>query len=211
MKESSVLQITSSSNSGIGTGFVIDSDEKGVVVATCSHVIASCTAESLLVEGLVAVLRDDYKSAGLDLAILYVEGLVRDPFKVAENQPEKVKLFGYTYFNTKIRNNIKGEVMNKLDAKYDVSLSGEGQTIKIIRLSSQHKISSGYSGSPVICEQSGVVVGMVALEVSGNSSESYTNYAISAKHILENYDFPKQKERKSNSRSFIADNLFFIQ
>ncbi|MCH9739338.1 MAG: serine protease, partial [Epsilonproteobacteria bacterium] len=146
MDKQSILKITSSENNTIGTGFVIDFDEKGVIVVTCSHVVNNCYAESLLVEGLIAIVKNDYKFIGLDLAILYVEGLKREPFIVEEQEPKKVKLFGYTYFNTKIRSNIKAEGMNDINAKYDVSLTGEGQTIEIIRLSSQHKISNGYSG-----------------------------------------------------------------
>lgn len=97
--------------------------------------------------------------------------------------------------------------MSNLDAKYEVSLKGKGQTIELIRLSSQHKISSGYSGSPVICESTGVVVGMVALEVSANSTESYTNYAISAKHILENHTVRSPKPKKSVFVTEVFDTL----
>ncbi len=207
MKTDSILQITSSSTKGIGTGFVIESDANGTVVATCSHVVSTCGSASILVEGVEAIVQNDFAEYGLDLAILYVEGLQRDSLVVQEAKSDKVKLFGYTQFNTNIRANIKGEWMLDVDAKYDVSLRGEGQTIDTIRLSSKHKISSGYSGSPVICEQSGVVVGMVALEVSGNSSESYTNYAISAKHILENHHFSSAPAKKSVFVTEVFDTL----
>lgn len=56
MNKKSILQITSSLTNGIGTGFVIDSNKKGVLVATCSHVVTSCGAESLLVEGFKALV-----------------------------------------------------------------------------------------------------------------------------------------------------------
>lgn len=207
MNENAILQITSSKNSGIGTGFVIESDTNGIVVVTCSHVVSACGSASILVEGTEAVVQNNFAEQGLDLAILYVEGLHRDALVVEEVKADKVKLFGYTQFNTNIRANIKGEWMLDVDAKYDVSLTGEGQSISVIRLSSKHKISSGYSGSPVICEQSGVVVGMVVLEVKENSIESYTNYAISVKHILEHYAFPKQKEPKSLFVSQVFDTL----
>ena len=210
MNRDSILQVTSSKNNAIGTGFVIDLDEKGVVLATCSHVVSACGDDALLVDGVTAIVKEDFSSKGLDLAILYVEGLQKEPFKVEAIASEKVKLFGYTQFNTKIRANVKGEGMEDIDAKYNVSLKSqssqkdEGDTIEIIRLSSQHKISSGYSGSPVLCEKTNVVVGMVALEVSGNATESYTNYAISAKHILENYKI-------TSSNSSVSSPLFVTE
>jgi len=208
MSKSTILKISSATGNGLGTGFVIDSYETGIVVATCSHVVSTCKADSILVEGCKAVVKHDYQSLGLDLAILTVEGLEREALTVEFSSPKKVKIFGYTHFNTKIRANIKSESMDNVNAKYDVSLSGEGEEVNIIRLSSQHKISSGYSGSPVICEESGVVVGMVALEVSGNSNDSYTNYAISAKHILDKYDFPSKVTKPKASKSLFVTEVF---
>lgn len=207
MNEKSILKITSSTNGGIGTGFVIERDEEGVVVATCSHVVSTCGADTLLVEGMDAVLQKDFSSKGLDLAILSVKGLEQVPLTVAYASSESVKIYGYSYFNTQTRANVKGEWMKNIEAKYNVSLRGEGETIEAIRLSSTHKISSGYSGSPVICEQRGVVVGMVALEVSGNSQDSYTNYALSAKHILENSNLPLPSPRKSLFVTKVFDTL----
>jgi len=197
MNKGSILKITSTRGNGLGTGFVIDSYDKGIVVATCSHVVSMCNSDGLLVEGYVAIVKNDYKDLGLDLAILIVEGLKREVLTVELSSPKKVKVVGYSQFNTKIRNNIKIETMKSIDAEYDIVLFGEGEEINKIRLSSKHKISSGYSGSPVICEETGVVIGMVVLEVSGNSNDSYTNYAISSKHILEKYDFSNQVEQKS--------------
>ena len=198
MNKGSILKITSTRGNSLGTGFVIDSYDKGIIVATCSHVVSSCNSDSLLVEGYTAIVKNDYKDLGLDLAILIVDGLKREVLTVELSSPKKVKVVGYTQFNTKIRANIKIETMKNIDAEYDIILFGEGEEINNIRLSSQRKISSGYSGSPVICEETGVVIGMVALEVSGNSNDSYTNYAISSKHILEKYDFSKVSKNKKN-------------
>lgn len=100
MNRESIVKITSSSNNGLGTGFVIDSDEKGVMIATCSHVVGNCNKESLLVDGVMATVKNDFKTIGLDLAILYVESLKREPFTIREQEPEKVRLYGYMYFNT---------------------------------------------------------------------------------------------------------------
>lgn len=207
MNGKGILKITSSTNGGIGTGFVIERDEEGVVVATCSHVLSTCGVERVLVDGVEALVQEDFSSKGLDLAILYVKGLEQEPLQLAEQSSERVKIYGYTHFNTKLRANVKGEWMQNVEAKHHVSLTGEGETIEVIRLSSAHKISSGYSGSPVICEQRGVVVGMVALEVSGNSHDSYTNYALSAKHILENSNLPSPSPSQSVFVTKVFDTL----
>ena len=50
MHKNSILKITSSSNSTIGTGFVIDKQEQRLIVVTCSHVLNACNPDAILVE-----------------------------------------------------------------------------------------------------------------------------------------------------------------
>ena len=57
--KSSVVNIESVSNSSFGTGFVIDSDERGVYILTCGHVVA--------------------KGEFVDIAVLYVSRLHLSP------------------------------------------------------------------------------------------------------------------------------------
>ena len=175
MNFDSILQITSSKEC-LGTGFVVKQDTNGIFIATCGHVLKTCD-EQVLVDGKVAkVIKNEY-SKGLDIAILYVEGLIRTPLTLNPSlSPTTVRVVGYSKF----LDAVKKEPINSIPLKKDVELSKFNKTIKIFKLHPSENISHGYSGSPVICEDTNQVIGIVALQEGLN-----TNYAISIEHLLE--------------------------
>ena len=196
MKERSILKISSSNGKGLGTGFVIDKDEKGVFVATCGHVV-NTFGEAILVDDKEATVLKNHYDEGLDIAILYVEALQREALTVEYNsEAKKVKVQGFTYFGA----DVKKETMSDIDAKHKIELEKANRSIEIVRLTPKEKITSGYSGSPVICEKTGVVVGMVIVE----AREQHTNYAISVKHLLEVYSF-SNVEAKPKKSVFVTE------
>jgi S1-C subfamily serine protease len=71
----SIVNIESVSNNSFGTGFVIDSDEKGVYLLTCQHVLDD--VETPVVENVLA--RVIAKGGFIDMAVLYVSKLHLEP------------------------------------------------------------------------------------------------------------------------------------
>jgi len=201
MSREGILKISSSKGKCLGTGFVIDKDEKGVFIATCGHVVETCGTENILVDEQEASVIKNYYDEGLDIAILYLSKVKINPLDVIyDTQSKKVEVEGFTYFGK----DIKKEGMINIGAKYNVEIERGNQRIEIIRLTSKEKITSGYSGSPVISENTGMVVGMVIVE----AREKYTNYAISSKHLLDVYALPilsPKIEEKSKEKKFSLD------
>jgi len=94
--DKSIFSIKNIDNTVLGTGFVIDSDNNGVFVATCGHVVNNC-GDSIVIEGVTPeVVKNTYKD-GLDLAILYVKGLFQNSLPLKENKEAKVgKVIGFS-------------------------------------------------------------------------------------------------------------------
>lgn len=190
----SILEITNESRSSLGTGFVIDKDHNGIFVATCGHVVNDC-GETILVEGKKPkVLKNCYLD-GLDLAILFVEDIDKEPFLIIDNKSAEIaQVIGYS----KLLGDPKRESINNIQIKTGIEII-KTTTLKIdaIKLYPKERISSGYSGSPVICQTSNKVIGIVNIQV-GDS----TNYAISAKHLLEIHNFPDTANSTTPSKEY---------
>ena len=83
--DKSVLQIFNKEKSCLGTGFVIDTDQDGVYVVTCGHVINNCK-DSILVEDFEAEIKQNHYEDDLDLAILYVKGLFKEALFISNEK-----------------------------------------------------------------------------------------------------------------------------
>lgn len=166
----SVLEITNRKGSALGTGFVIKLDDNGVFIATCGHVVNSCSDEILVNEKPSEIICNKYGD-GLDLAILYVKGLKLQPFNLALAGNTQAKVIGYS----KIIGINKKETIPNISVKKDIEIN----YIKSIKLYPPENICEGYSGSPVICELTNNVIGIV------NIKSGQENYAISSEHLAE--------------------------
>jgi len=170
---SSVLEITSKNGSALGTGFVVKLDENGGYVATCGHVVNSCGDDILVNDQNSSVFCNKY-SNGLDLAILYVPDLKLQPLQLAFAGDSKVKVVGFS----KIIGKNKKEIIQNISVKKEIEID----SIKSIKLYPEEDICEGYSGSPVLCEVTNNVVGVV------NIKSGQENYAISSEHLAELID-----------------------
>ena len=106
----SVLEITSKDGNALGTGFVVKLDDDGAYIATCGHVVNSC-GDGILVNQQESKVIDNKYSDGVDLAILYVQGIKLEPFKLALVGDHPVKVIGYSKI---IGNNKKETISNML-------------------------------------------------------------------------------------------------
>lgn len=172
----SVVKITNKEETVLGTGFVIKEDENGVYVATCGHVVSNCKTTPTI-EGFDSeIIKNEYEN-GLDLSVLYVKGLYRKPLIVSDHKDSKhVQVIGFS----KLSDQPKKEPVNDIPVKFNIEFE-KSASVKIdaIKLYPQEKISKGYSGSPVICQDLKKVIGIVNIQVGDD-----TNYAICAKHLI---------------------------
>ncbi|GAC20967.1 S1 family peptidase [Paraglaciecola arctica] len=186
--DNSILAIYNKDRSVLGTGFVIDSDNDGIFIATCGHVVTNC-GDNILVEGTTpTIIQNKYKE-GIDLAILYVEGIQLPPLAIqASKITKEAKVIGYTrLLGDPIKESIQGIlVKTKIEIKKSDFL-----TIDTLALSTPEPISNGYSGSPVICNHSNKVVGIVCIQ-----KDKTKNYAICSKHLLDIYSIPNEVKQE---------------
>jgi len=193
--DNSVLRISNNERALVGTGFVIDSDDNGVFVATCGHVVNDC-GKNILVEGNGAQLIINAYDDGLDLAVLYVTGLNKYPLPVMVNKlADRVNVIGYST----LMGDPKKEAINKISVKTKIEVTKKPNfSVASIRLYPKEAISSGYSGSPVICNSTNNVIGIVNIQVGED-----TNYAICAKHLLDIYSVknPKVEDIRTKSKA----------
>lgn len=202
--QNSVLRISNQSENTLGTGFVIKTNDSGSYIATCGHVIKNC-GESILVDGLKPRIISNTYSEGLDLAILFVEGLNRKAFEISLKKPKLVKVIGYS----RLLDDCKKETINNIITKHDIEITTqESKIIRSIKLYPNESICEGYSGSPVICEESNGVVGIINLQVGEDE-----NYAISSSHLQELFDTPIviNDEKKYSKKISIKSNLTDLQ
>ncbi|WP_300179150.1 serine protease [uncultured Aliivibrio sp.] len=174
----SILKIHNTINDKFGTGFVIGKDSNGVFILTCGHVING-VEEQLLVDGKAAKTIQNNYSSGLDLAVVYVENLDLKVFTFSN----PIENTGYSVIGfTKLGKDIKKEEINHIRIKKDIEIEKFDHNIKInhIKIHTNDEISSGYSGSPLICMNTNTVIGIVNIK-NGPS----VNYAISNIHINE--------------------------
>jgi hypothetical protein len=142
-------------------------------VATCGHVVNSCGDDILVNEQNSTVFWNKY-SDGLDLALLYVPGLKLQPLQLAFAGDSKVKVVGYS----KIIGKNKKEIISNISVKNGIEIA----SVKSMKLYPEEDICEGYSGSPVLCEVTNNVVGVV------NIKSGQENYAISSEHLAELID-----------------------
>jgi len=175
----SVLKVSNKNGKCFGTCFVIDKDKEGAYVATCGHVLQNCNEDEILVDDLDAhVIKNEYTN-GLDLAILYVKGLSNiSPLILSDdenfNNASNIHVIGFTSYMGK----------EKKEPMYDITIKDgiELNQIKSMKLYTKEEISRGYSGSPVICDNTKSVIGIVNIQDTKDK-----NYAINIQHLKNIY------------------------
>jgi hypothetical protein len=175
VKRTNTFLITSNKSRDIGTGFCLYQDNQGSYLVTCSHVVEACGVEHLVVDGLPAKLLHQGSSDGVDLALVYVKGLAHaTPLSCSFEAKDRGVAF-----------RVEGFKPFKKESYLLRELSGVIETVSTIyqpnsrvdtyELSIHDKnftIERGYSGSAIICEQSGEVIA-VATDRHQNGKQAY--------------------------------------
>jgi CHASE2 domain-containing sensor protein len=170
-----------------GTGFVIHQDEGVTYLLTCAHVVRDVGGrENVIVRGNCAQLVDCGKSDADDLAVLAVAHRSDIPSEkqLDELPPLKLGLYGkrsrrfviHGYYSDGTKTFKSQKVKGQLGDKENIS-NPSGDIAPIWKLKvddGDDNLQSGYSGSPVIDEETGYVVGVAAqvLDSQGKRGEA---------------------------------------
>ncbi len=205
----STFLIKSTQNKSFGTAFCVHSDDKGAFLVTCTHVVEACTKDALQVNGHEAKLLHLGSSKDIDLAVVYVEGLeeVVALQLLAESQELNVtfSLDGFKVHKdgTHLQRPLNGSIQNISKIHNDDKVVNTYE----LKIEDAYSIEKGYSGSALLCESTGKVLG-VATDKQSNGKQAY---AIPIKYLEEIWtDFPEdlfcqEDEQKSNfSREVFA-------
>jgi len=175
----SIMKVSNTKNSSFGTGFIIDTNDDGIFIITCGHVVNG-VEKNLLVDNVSANLIINTYSEDLDLALLFVKNLSG---KKLDIELEKESNNGYVIGYTKLMDSAKKESITDIRIKNNIEIDKLTRKINAIKLYPNESINAGYSGSPVICSKTHKVIGVVNIQIG-----SEINYAISTRHIENIYD-----------------------
>lgn len=169
---SSTFLVRSTNNSSFGTAFCVHSDDHGAYLVTCTHVVEECGMESLEVNGQRANCLYHGSRDDIDLAVVYVEGLLDCKVLRLSNTSQQPD----TMFT------IEGFKRHKTDSYLLRMLNGSLQTISQIYFASktiytyellienEYTIEKGYSGSAIV--SNGEVIA-VATDRNSNGKQAY--------------------------------------
>jgi len=179
----SIVKISSSSSKLLGTGFVVSCKKQHKYIITCGHVVNNCNDDLFADKMKANILANEYDN-GLDLAVLQVESLSKPPLTIKDGgKSENAKVIGYSLLGK----DPKLEHVNNIPVKTGIKIEKIGDELDYIRLNPDQQLSHGYSGSPVICTSTGLVIGVVTTQVAKDS-----NYAISSNYIANLLDIKSQ-------------------
>lgn len=180
-----VVLITSRSSSRFGTGFIVHHDSQGAFVVTCAHVIEEVGSEDAVVNhrpDLPVSLITSGMSVGVDLAVLLARGLTDRPalqLSLDAAPDLSVVITGYRFHTQRghILRSIRGTLGNQ------VYLQTRGIPNRApawdLRIEGDEQLADGYSGSPIVEEESGLVIAIAShLEREGRRGQAISANAI---------------------------------
>ena len=187
----SLVLITNSENQSFGTGFVIRRQRNYSYILTCSHVVEE-TPKALLVDSIKAKIIYQGSSDGLDLAILKV-ALDKEPLVLMQSECSNFEIQGFKSF--KNNDHILEPIECSLDTKIEFRpQSGESVSGWKLNIDETDTVERGYSGSPLICKDSGKVVAVVS-----NRKGNRDGFAISIENLKTIWkDIPRNFIKKEN-------------
>ncbi len=167
--QDSIVLITSSDDDipNFGTGFAVYKEQDFVYIVTCSHVIRDVTKKNSKV--LVSRYPSETIDIGSidgpdDIAILRVKGLLNiKPLTISLSGKSgySILIKGFQSFDNKY---LIKEVKGKLGKEIGIEGRESKKRIKAwdLDIHDQDKLQLGYSGSPIICEKTKSVLGIVS-------------------------------------------------
>jgi hypothetical protein len=166
--DDSVILITSESSEipDFGSGFVIYQDEGTTFLLTCAHVVKDVGGATKIRVGTdLATIVELGEEKGCDLAVLKVNGLLEKlPLKLSNSASKgrRIVISGYYQNETKVKTQRK--ISGVIGERIVLELDGNRTIAWDIEIdeSSKYSLQPGYSGSPVIDEQTGATIGVIS-------------------------------------------------
>jgi prenyltransferase beta subunit len=206
--QESVVLISSSQpdNQDFGTGFIIYQDGAYSYLLTCAHVLEDVGGmEFLQVSGMSASVVAAGAANTLDLAVLRVGGLLdKQPLhlKISGKKDSSVIATGFQRFGKHL---LIRPIQGKLGEQVGLESSARAGRIKAwdLKIEDDYHLEPGYSGSPLVEETSGDVMGIVGYR----QGKGDKGVAISIEGIKEIWPEipPDLLNGKSNKRVEILD------
>ncbi|MEH1813404.1 MAG: trypsin-like peptidase domain-containing protein [Nostoc sp.] len=169
----SIVLITSSDpkKNHFGTGFVIRQTISVAHILTCAHVIDDVGGvELVMVDGQNATVVVSGKDLGLDLAILRVEALWDKPALQIQGCGEKGRPVIMAGFQQYARNHLIRSLRGILGNKGGLQVNaGECIPVWDLQVVDDYNLESGYSGSPIVDEATGKILGIVSHKQGGKT------------------------------------------
>ena len=165
--QDSIVLITStdSGNSRFGSGFLIHKSSAGTFVLTCAHVLRDVGGiDKTAVNGLPASVVSSGDDRGIDLAVLKVEGLWQNSalgLKGVGDVGKAITTQGFQKFDDGCMSRPLKGVLGQQVALQSRQTSNR-VTAWDLKILDDYTLKPGYSGSPVIDEDNGEVLGIVS-------------------------------------------------
>lgn len=165
--QNSVVLITSQEpkNSQFGTGFAIRQNLDAIYILTCAHVITAVGGSgSVKVGDFPTKVIASGEDKGIDLAILKVEGLWYMHPLALRPGGEKGDRFVSAGFQLFGRDRLIRPIHGILDNQVKLQTLESGNLVLAwdLIINDDHTLQHGYSGSPVLDEKSGDVIGIIS-------------------------------------------------
>ena len=163
----------------MGTGFVIHQDRYGSYLLTCAHVVEQVVTP--MINGVEVEIKALGASETIDLALLYVKGMFKTPLQLQKRvcSSDKVELIGYSHF-TRDKYQIKSRKAKILGKKIGLQGISDETYLEAWQIVAEDhvEIEHGNSGGPLICEETGKVIGVVS-----NNRGVEQGFALSIEHL----------------------------
>lgn len=165
-----IALITSSDpkNDRFGTGFIVRRTGDFAYVVTCAHVIRDVGVEMICVEDVPGHLEVTGEDLGLDLAVIRVEGLVRQMdtvFPIVETGGVGGEFVteGYQVFDRRAQTRMKRTLQGAIAQQIEITASPPHNPVRALEMHlDEGNVQEGYSGSPVVDPQTEQVVGVIS-------------------------------------------------
>lgn len=205
IKVASTFLVRSTHNNAFGTAFCVAKDELGSFLVTCTHVVEACGKEQLEVIGKSAKLLHLGSSDDIDLAVIYIEGLMDAEILTLSTEKREIET---TFILDGFKPHKSG---NYLQRPLQGSIANISQihspkrTIRTYELmiEKSYSIEKGYSGSAIVSNDQ--VIG-VATDRNSSGKQAYAIPIGYLKEIWE--DMPPElfaQEEEPNKSDFISE------
>lgn len=161
--QDSVLLITGNTPkaNNFGTGFALYRDQQTTYIVTCAHVVSAIGPESIIVRGSPATV--SALSDAVDLAVLRVEGLQDTPLLHIGDVSKPNFPFVIAGFQKHDKTFLIRELFGVLGREVGTEAWGQADRTRAwdLQVRDTYALQLGYSGSPVIAQENGKVIGIV--------------------------------------------------